>query len=126
MAMKPLSMERVTSDPMTSRKTMCDGTGVLTREYHVRVVNISESGCLIETRRRMDVGTVGRLQLNLGGEEYADDIQVVRCQAIAGAGPVYHIGIRLLWTTRRNAGSIRQAVTRHRELAVVEHTTRVM
>ena len=34
---------------------------VLTRELHARVIDVSESGCLVETRRRLEVGTIGRL-----------------------------------------------------------------
>ena len=89
------------------------GTGVLTRELRVRVIDISGSGCLIACRRRMEVGAVGRMRLRLGIEEYSDDIQVVRCEAIEGAARVYHVGVRFLWTTSRHPGSIRHAVARH-------------
>ena len=55
------------------------------RELRARIINISESGCLIETRRRLEVGTVGTLQLQLGTGEFRDDFEVVRCQAVEGA-----------------------------------------
>ena len=64
---------------------MCNGSGMLTRELGVRVINVSGSGCLIETNRRMEVGSVGRLQVRFGDEEYNDDIQVTRCDAVKGA-----------------------------------------
>jgi PilZ domain len=106
---------------------MCDGTGVLTRELRVRVIDISGSGCLIESHRRLEVGTVGRLRLQLKGEEYGDDVRVVRCQAILGAGSVHHVGLQFLWTTRRHARSIRYAVKHHMAaLAAASNTTRVM
>jgi hypothetical protein len=89
---------------------MCDGLGVLTRELRMRVLNISESGCLIESQRRLEVGTVGTLRLQFGIEEHGDDIQVVRYVAIRGAGSVYHLGIQFLQTTPRHARSIRHAV----------------
>ena len=92
---------------------MCEGLGVLTREVGVCVVNISASGCLIETNRRMSVGTVGHLRLQFALEEYSDDIEVVRCQPIAGAGSLYRVGMKFLWTTPRHPRSIRHAVAHH-------------
>ena len=86
-----------------------EALGVLTREFDVRVLNISAAGCLVESPRRLEVGTVGTLRLAFGVEEYDDDIQVVRCQAIRGAGSVYHIGMQFLGTAR-HPRSIRQAV----------------
>jgi hypothetical protein len=91
---------------------MCEGMGVLTRQVGVRVINISASGCLIETSHRMNVGTVGALRVRFGTEEYSDDVQVVRCQTIAGAGSIYYVGMRFLLTTPRSARSLRHAVAR--------------
>ena len=66
----------------------CDGTAVLTRELHVRVINVSASGCLVESHQRLDVGVVATLRVALGGKEYTDDVQILRCQAIRGrVGP---------------------------------------
>jgi PilZ domain len=92
---------------------MFEFPGTLTRELSVCVVDISESGCLFVSRRRMEVGTIAILQLTLGGEECRDDVEVVRCEAVKGAPTVYYVGVRLLWTRPRQAGSIRYAVARH-------------
>ena len=89
-----------------------ESAGILTRELRVRVIDISRSGCLVESQRLLDVGKVGTLRLQFGIDEYSDDILVVRCQAIEG-GSVSHVGLRFLWTTSRHAGSIRYAVTRY-------------
>jgi PilZ domain-containing protein len=99
-----------------------DSLGVLTREQRVRLVNISESGCLLETDRPLDVGTVGKLHVRFGTKEYNDVIEVVRCLAIRGAGPTYHVAMRFLWTTPRCDGTIRQAIARYvdAELPVAE------
>ena len=88
---------------------------VLMREHLMRIVDISRSGCLIESRQRVEVGTVGRLRLRLGPEECTDDIEVVRCDAVGLGQVAYHIGVRFLWTTPRQPGTIREAVTRHVE-----------
>ena len=109
---------------MTQRT--CDSPGVLTRELYVRVVEVGASGCLLESRRRLAAGTVGRLKLKLGSAEYADDVEVVRCQAVESASSVYHIGVRFLWTSPRHPGSIRHAVARHAAELETSDTARVM
>ena len=83
---------------------------VLTRSCHMRVLNCSVSGCLIETNRQIDVGAVASIRVVINGRELSDDVQVVRCQRIAGAGSVYHIGAQFLWTTPPAATSIRAAL----------------
>jgi len=90
-------------------------SAVLMREHLMRIVDISRSGCLIESRQRMEVGAVGRLRLRLGHEECSDDVEVVRCDAVGLGQGTYHIGVRFLWTTPRQVGTIREAVTRHVE-----------
>ena len=84
--------------------SMSERSAVLMRELRARIIDISEAGCLIEIRRRMEVGTVGALQLQLGAGEFRDDFEVVRCQAVEGARSLYHVGLRFLWTTPRHAG----------------------
>jgi hypothetical protein len=100
---------------------------VLTREFGVRVLEVSASGCLVESDRRMAAGTFGRLRLQFGSEEYVDDIEVVRCQAVENGGGVFHIGMRFLWVRPRHARSIRQAVDcRVAELNASSETARLM
>jgi hypothetical protein len=80
----------------------------LTREMPVRIIDMSASGCLIESWCRIEIGTIGTLQLRIGGEEYRDDVEIVRCDAVEGLPALFRVGARLLWTTPRR-GSIRQA-----------------
>jgi len=84
-------------------------SSVLMRELRASIINISESGCLFESRRRLAVGTVGAMRVRFGTEEYHDHVEVVRCHPIEGA---YRVAVRFLWTTPRHAGSIRHAVAR--------------
>jgi hypothetical protein len=84
---------------------------VIAREFAVRLVNCSRAGCLFEADRAIDPGTVGTLSLVIDGHELADHILVVRCQPIAGAGPVHHIGARLLWVETPTAHTIRRGLT---------------
>jgi hypothetical protein len=90
-----------------------DLPAVLTRDMGIRVIDVSGSGCLLESRRRLVVGTIGRLRMTLGAEECEDDVEVVRCDAVQGTRALFHIGVRLLWTTPRREGTIRIAISRH-------------
>jgi hypothetical protein len=105
---------------------MFEFPATLTRELSVRIIDVSAFGCLVETRRRMEVGTIGTLQLRLGGQECTDDFEVVRCEAVQGVRNVYHVGVRLLWTRPRKAGSIRYAVASLQAEWDRSDTTRVM
>lgn len=87
-----------------------DRLGVLTRVCHVRVLDCSVSGCLLETNCRIDVGAVASIRVVIDGRALVDDVQIVRCQRIAGAGSVYHIGAQFLWTSPPDARSIRAAL----------------
>jgi hypothetical protein len=84
---------------------------VIVRELAVRLVNCSRAGCLFEADKAIDPGTVGTLSLVIDGHELADHILVVRCQAIAGAGPLHHVGARLLWVETPSAHTIRRGFT---------------
>jgi hypothetical protein len=99
-------MERAESSAATSG----DPVGVLTREFWARLLNFSPSGCLVETNMRVEVGTIGSLQFVFDGNEFVDDVQVVRCQQIEGAGSLYQVGARFLWTAAAGRGTLRSAL----------------
>ena len=103
-----------------------DRPAVLTRELRARIIDISESGCLLEVHRRLKVGTVGTLQLQLEAEEFRDDFEVVRSRTVDRARSLYHAGVRFLWTTPRHVGSIRYAVALHTAELEPPDTTCVM
>ena len=82
---------------------------VLARDFQARIVNCSPSGCLLETNARLEVGTIGTLRFTIDGRELADDIQIVRCQPIEGAGSLYQVGARFLLTAWSEKGTLRRA-----------------
>ena len=84
--------------------------GLLEREFEARMVNYSASGCLLETHTRIDIGTVGTLRLVIDGRELMEDVQVVRCQPIEGAGSSHQVGVRFLWTVTSGNGTLRLAL----------------
>lgn len=87
-----------------------DQLGVLTRERQVRLVNCSVSGCLLETNSRVPVGAIASIRIAIDGRELSDDVQIVRCQPIAGAGERYHVGAQFLWTQPLVKQSLRSAL----------------
>jgi hypothetical protein len=48
--------------------------------------------------------------LTINGRELADDIQIVRCQLIEGAGSMYQVGARFVLTAPFEKGTLRQAL----------------
>jgi hypothetical protein len=83
---------------------------VLATEFQIQLLNCSSSGCLMETNARIQVGTIGRLRLQVDGMAFTEEVQIVRCQQIEGAGSIYHVGAQFLWTTAPASGSLRRAM----------------
>lgn len=88
-------------------KTQRHEIASLTTDICVRVLNVSAAGCLIETRRALDVGTVATLRVNLAGSDFEDTVQIVRCQEITGAGTTFHLGATFLTTSAPSLESLR-------------------
>jgi hypothetical protein len=87
-----------------------DQLAVLTRERPVRLLNCSVSGCLLETHSPFLIGTIASIRVNIEGRDLTDDVQIVRCQPIAGAGDTYHVGAQFLWTQPLTRQSLRSAL----------------
>lgn len=85
--------------------------GVLARSVPSRLVEISRSGCLLESSHRVEDGTVGELRLEVEGQLLVDDVRVTRCTRVEGAGASYLVGAEFLQTRRPAERSIRRAVT---------------
>jgi pilus assembly protein Flp/PilA len=85
--------------------------GVLARTFPSRLIEISRSGCLLESAHPVDSGTVAELSLEIGGEVLLDDLRVTRCVRVEGAGGRYLIGGEFVQTRRAAERSIRRAVT---------------
>jgi hypothetical protein len=97
--------------PGSVARGVSDQLGVLTRDFQARILNCSPAGCLLETNSRIEVGTVGTLRFVVDGRELVDDIQVVRCQPIEGAGSLFQIGARFLWAMAAGRDSLRAALS---------------
>ncbi len=84
----------------------------LVRKVPVRVLDVSRSGCRLESARRLDSGVCGQLVVKLDGRLRMQDVRVARCQAREGAGDVYQVGAELLRTRRLTDRSVRMGVRR--------------
>ncbi len=84
----------------------------LATDIRVRVLNVSGVGCLIETRRALEVGTVATLRINFAGGDFEDSVQIVRCQEINGAGLVFHLGAAFLTIAAPSIESLRYLIRR--------------
>lgn len=86
-----------------------DLVSVLSRNVSVRLLDFSESGCLLESASRLEAGTTGTVRIVYGGVEYGDDVRVMRCQALGSSG-LHHVGVEFLWTSRPPDRSLRRLV----------------
>ena len=74
---------------------------VLGRDVAVRLMDISDSGCLIQSETRLAEGTTGTLRADrIGGAEYVDDVRIMRCQAPNGGDNWFKLGAQFLWTSQ--------------------------
>ena len=87
-----------------------DVVAVLGRDVAVRLVDISNSGCLIQSETRLAEGTIGTLRLSFGGVDYADDVRIVRCQAPNVGDSWFRLGAQFLWTTHPGERSLRRVI----------------
>ncbi len=95
-----------------------DVVAVLGREVAVRLLDISVSGCLLESSSCLAVGAMAALFVRFEGKEYADDVRVMRCRQSEGSSGIYRIGAEFLWTTTPDDGSLRRIVTRLQASAI--------
>ena len=87
-----------------------DVLAVLGRDVAVRLIDISGSGCLLQSETRLVEGTIGTLKLTSGGRDYADDVRIMRCQAPNAGESCFKLGAQFLWTAQPGEGSLRRAV----------------
>jgi hypothetical protein len=85
--------------------------GMLARNVPTRLLDISRTGCLLESRQRVEDGTVGELRLEVQRKVFVDDVRVTRCVLIEGSGSLYLVGAEFVQTRRPGEHSIRRAVT---------------
>ena len=79
------------------------------RQVPVRLVNVSLSGCLLESSSEITVGTTGELRVAFSGDRRHDQVRVARAVGRAGSTSFY-LGGEFSWGARPESGSVRNAV----------------
>jgi len=95
-----------------------DVVAVLGREVQVRLVDISNSGCLLESTSRLEKGTTGTLRVLFEQEDYADDVRIMRCRECEGSSRLYELGAEFLWTSAPRERSLRRVIAKLQGAAV--------
>jgi hypothetical protein len=81
---------------------------VLGRDVVVRLLEISRSGCLLESSHPMPAGTIAVLAIEIDGREYMDEVRVSRSELLAGVGERYEVGVEFLWLQLPHECSLRR------------------
>jgi hypothetical protein len=84
--------------------------GTLLMHAPLRALEISRTGCLLESHYPIEAGTGGRLRLAIAGRTYSEDVRITRCQRVEGSGAGYRLGVEFLLTRRHSPSSLRRAV----------------
>ncbi len=87
-----------------------DVVAVLGRDVTVRLMDISNSGCMVQSETRIAEGTTGTLRLSYDGVDYSDDVRIVRCQPPTVGDSWFRIGAQFLWTTHPGERSLRRVI----------------
>ena len=100
-------------DAINKLMTGDDLLAVLGRTVNVRMVNISGSGCLLESDSAVADGTTGCLTVLFEGRKYVEDIRITRCSEHPGSSG-YELGAEFLWMTTPAPDSLRRLIARLR------------
>ena len=74
------------------RRRVDDQVATLRSAHSVRVADISTSGVLFLSSRRVEPGTKGRLRFNMGATPFVADVRVTRVAASPESRAPYRIG----------------------------------
>ena len=83
----------------TQRSPFTRAAGTLIRRVSLRVVEISRTGCLIESSYPLTPGVVGELRVVIDSHEYIDAVRICRVTKIAGSESTYRAGAEFLRLT---------------------------
>jgi hypothetical protein len=76
----------------------------------VRLLDVSLTGCLLESSRRLEIGTEGDFVIQLGGRDFRQTLRTTRCERPDGSGPMYRVGARFIEDGRDNDATLRRAI----------------
>lgn len=70
--------------------------GLLRRDVAVELLNISRSGCLLESPKPIPAGTLACVTVEMDGQSYSDEVRVARCLEMPGAGERHYVGVQFV------------------------------
>jgi hypothetical protein len=86
--------------------------GAIERRTRMRVIDISSVGCLIESTVLLDVGTVGLLDVEIGGRRCTEAFRICRSMHTPGAVWPYRAGAEFLTLEVRTGVPLRHEIAR--------------
>ena len=84
--------------------------GVIVWDVPVRLVDISRTGCLLESSRHMEVGTTGEFRIEFAGQTFSEELRITRCLRLAGSSTIFRLGAEFLRLRLPSVSSLRRAV----------------
>jgi PilZ domain-containing protein len=84
--------------------------GVIVWDVPVRLVDVSRTGCLLESNRHMVVGTTGEFRIEFAGQAFSEELRITRCLRLEGSSTIYRLGAEFLRMRLPNVSSLRRAV----------------
>ena len=99
-------------DPLDAILSSHDLVAVLGREVAIRLIDISPSGCLLESPSRLEEGTTGVVRVMFEGGQYVDEVRIMRCRSCEGSSALYQLGAEFLWTSNPRETSLRRVLAK--------------
>jgi hypothetical protein len=96
--------------------------GVAVDRIEVRLIEVSRSGCLLESSRQVAPGTAGEVRIDFDGRVLIEALRVTRCRRIEGAGTIYRLGAEFIRTRQLDDWSLRRALHTSLEESVGEES----
>lgn len=87
-------------------------TGALVRRVPAAVIDVSASGCLLETHAPLKPGTVGLLEVDDGGLGHREVVRVCHSRERAGASMPFRAGTEFLVLDAAASPSVRHKAAR--------------
>ena len=88
-----------------------DALGIIVWDVPVRLVDISRTGCLLESNRQMAVGTTGEFRVEFAGQVFSEELRITRCARLEGSSALYRLGAEFLHMRPPNVSSLRRVVS---------------
>jgi hypothetical protein len=87
-----------------------DLLGVMAVSLPGRLIDVSRTGCLLETERHIAAGTIGEVRIAVNEQLLRDEIRVTWSNRVEGAGALCRVGAEFLKTLRPDGACLRRAL----------------